>query len=663
MPSFNAKEALLSGFQNEPAPRWNDTNLSPIHRKRYHHGAVAVHGKILIVGGHEEEEQSSSTLRSVEVYQQEKWNKKWPKLNHPRAEHATVVCRDRVYVLGGCNAEGTCLDSIECLNLATKSPQWIVSSVTLSSPKRGCTAVAAGSYLYVMGGKTDVVGSCLERVDVIDTVGRKLHKGPSLLARRFGCASAIVRNTIYVVGGQDCAGKSLDTIESLHVGGGKASWQSCPFTLSTPRLYPAVTKVSQCLVVIGGKCDASKELACVEVVDTQRNVVWNMAPLRQARYACTAITLRNSRVVVIGGYSSITGVFSSMEVLNLVSLPIQTQIAVVERELEQVRRGSSLKSLLGGGSLKKSKSKSSSLKAFLQDLKERADSQDDDNYDSSSLDGDELPVYDNGRIYAKRQLKDSGQAQVYKGVMEGRDGSKQTVAIKVFKRKSDWDDCKQELMTLLKISGHPNVMEVWDFYEVPMPAFVMRFVAGGDLRDYLDKKGKLTGKSATRVLRGIAEGLLHLHSNGIVHRDLKSLNVLLEKKGKSITPVVIDLGLGKAVDPGSDITGEFQTVGYMGTASWMAPEMAAKAKWSTKTDMFALGVIMWEVLTGLMPYPGMGFTEVLTYVVREGGRPDYAGQMDKAKVSKAHQDLVRNLWHKDPSTRPSAEEFLVLIDK
>ena len=209
----------------------------------------------------------------------------------------------------------------------------------------------------------------------------------------------------------------------------------------------------------------------------------------------------------------------------------------------------------------------------------------------------------------------------------------------------------------------PNVMEVLDFFEVPMPAFIMRFVAGGDLRDYLDKKGKFSGKHAVRLLKGIGEGLRHLHSNAIVHRDLKSPNVLLEGKGSEMRPVVIDLGLGKQMDGGGahEQDGQFQTRGVMGTAGWMAPEMIAKAKWSTKTDMYALGIIMWEVLTGAIPYPGRNFTEIIMLVHRENGRPNVR-LLTKAKVPQAQVDLVRSLWQRDPAKRPSADEFLARLE-
>lgn len=682
MPSMDPKEALLSGFQSEPAPRWssdgstNNTsnNSSPsLNRKRYNHGAVVLpaESKILVVGGQEEKE--GATLRSVEVLENKKWNKKWPKLNQNRAEHATVLCNNTVvYVMGGYSSNNNeCLDSIECLNLSAKTLKWqVLENVTLTSKKRGCAAVAVGNYIHIMGGM-QANGNVISSVDVLDTRTNQVMRGVALGTKRYGAACALVERTIYVVGGHNNSQKVLDSIEALHLTDGKPSWQTCAFTLSTPRVFPAITVVSHCLVVVGGRSDSLAELASVEVVDRKRHTVWKLPSLPEARCGCTAVTIKQSRIVVVGGYNSATGIFSSMQVLNLHTLPIQTQITVVERELLQIRRASSsIKSLFGGAKKKNKRgiSKSSSLKVFLEELKERAGSQDDNDSWQSSLDNDddvELPSYDCGRIYAKKMLKDSGQAQVYKGIMEDKGGSpKQTVAIKVFKHRSDWDDCKQELIVLLKMSGHANVMDVLDFYEVPKPAFIMRFVTGGDLRDYLDKKGKLTGKTAMNILHGIGQGLCHLHKNAIVHRDLKSANVVLEKKGKSRTPVLIDLGLGKAVDPDNAMD-EFQTVGCLGTACWMAPEMASEGKWSTKTDMYALGVIMWEVLTGDYPYSGMGWgwNQILVYVVRKNGRPDDDGQMNKAKVSKPHQDLVESLWHADPNRRPSAEEFLARLDK
>jgi hypothetical protein len=124
-------------------------------------------------------------------------------------------------------------------------------------------------------------------------------------------------------------------------------------------------------------------------------------------------------------------VFLSSSSVQLRACPLRAQIAAVERELQQVRgRASSLNPCKAGN--KDKAKKNASLKAFLREIKENSEGQEAPElmlHDSffSSFD-DELPVYDNGRIEAKRELK-KGQAQVYKGVMKEKDGSKKNVAI------------------------------------------------------------------------------------------------------------------------------------------------------------------------------------------------------------------------------------------
>lgn len=131
----------------------------------------------------------------------------------------------------------------------------------------------------------------------------------------------------------------------------------------------------------------------------------------------------------------------------------------------------------------------------------------------------DLPTFDEGNCFATKLLKDSGQAKVYEGTMKGkRGGSDVKVAIKVYHDEKAWKECKEELKTMLRLSGHPNVIDVLDFYEIPKPCVIMRLVQGGDLRDYLEKNGSISGDNAIAVLDGIAQGLAYLHSNNIVHR-------------------------------------------------------------------------------------------------------------------------------------------------
>jgi len=238
----------------------------------------------------------------------------------------------------------------------------------------------------------------------------------------------------------------------------------------------------------------------------------------------------------------------------------------------------------------------------------------------------------------------------------------QIVALKVYRNAKDWNDCKDELKSLMRISGHPNIMEVIDFFEVPIPCVVMPFVNGGDLRYYLDREGAMSKSNALRVLRGIATGLQHLHSNHIVHRDMKSPNILL--KMPSFVPVLIDLGLGKALTKEDTQL----TDAPKGTILWMAPEMLREKKWSVKTDIFAYGIILWEIVTGFIPYEDSGFEsmpEILTFVLISDGRPTLskASNIPWVRSYGGLLNLMQNCWSKDPLIRPTADEILNALTK
>lgn len=147
-----------------------------------------------------------------------------------------------------------------------------------------------------------------------------------------------------------------------------------------------------------------------------------------------------------------------------------------------------------------------------------------------------------------RALTESGQAQVYAGE---KMSTKEKVAIKVFlgAGSSAGSTFRTELRMLLKMPEHPNVISVLDFFEYPRPALITTLIeGGGDMLQHIRERGRMDSSSAAVIAAELAEGVLHLHRNGIVHRDLKSANVLLRAKAESnrLTPVIIDLGLGAA---------------------------------------------------------------------------------------------------------------------
>jgi hypothetical protein len=152
---------------------------------------------------------------------------------------------------------------------------------------------------------------------------------------------------------------------------------------------------------------------------------------------------------------------------------------------------------------------------------------------------------------------------------------------------------------------HPNILNVYDFGEYQgTPYMIVEFVPGGSLADRLSQ-GILDQPTAIKYLRGIAAGLDHAHAQGIVHRDVKPANVLLEKDD---TPVLADFGLAKLLQ-GSSL--KSMTGVTTGTPAYMSPEQVSGSQVGPAADRYSLATIAYEMLTGIIPFDGVGVLEIL----------------------------------------------------
>ncbi len=143
---------------------------------------------------------------------------------------------------------------------------------------------------------------------------------------------------------------------------------------------------------------------------------------------------------------------------------------------------------------------------------------------------------------------------------------------------------------------HSAIVPVYDVGEADgQPYFVMRYMNGGSLSDRI-KAGGLTMEDATRILGAIAPGLDEAHSKGIVHRDIKPSNILFDKRGN---PYISDFGIAKLSQAQSgNVTGS----AIIGTPAYMAPEQAQGTEVDGRADIYALGIILFEILTGKQPF-------------------------------------------------------------
>ena len=154
---------------------------------------------------------------------------------------------------------------------------------------------------------------------------------------------------------------------------------------------------------------------------------------------------------------------------------------------------------------------------------------------------------------------------------------------------------KQELILARQVT-HRNIIRIYDLSEAEGVKFItMEFIEGEDLRGILTRRGKLPPDEAIDIIRQSCMGLQAAHVEGVIHRDLKPSNIMRDTAGRV---VIMDFGLAKTVQ--SD--GMTQTGMMIGTMEYMSPEQAMGSELDARSDIFAIGLIFYELINGTMPY-------------------------------------------------------------
>lgn len=197
---------------------------------------------------------------------------------------------------------------------------------------------------------------------------------------------------------------------------------------------------------------------------------------------------------------------------------------------------------------------------------------------------------------------------------------------------------------------HPNVVTVHAFGELGgMPYFVMEYVPGIDLAKLLAVRGRLPPQEAFRIVEGILQGVEAIHEAGTVHGDLKPGNVLV---GPGARISVIDLGLARLIG------GTVRDAGPVlaGTPAYMAPECLTDMTGvhGPAIDVYATGVIAYELLTGRLPFSGRALEVMTQHAYDEPTPPSLLG----VRISSALEEPVMQALEKDPERRPTAAALL-----
>jgi tRNA A-37 threonylcarbamoyl transferase component Bud32 len=242
-----------------------------------------------------------------------------------------------------------------------------------------------------------------------------------------------------------------------------------------------------------------------------------------------------------------------------------------------------------------------------------------------------------------RALGDGGMARVYLAHDEilNRD-----VALKVLREQFADDEefakrFKREALSAAALS-HPNIVSVYDRgQEAGTSYIVMEYVSGGTLKERISRGGPLDPKAATSIALQIAEALQAAHERGVIHRDIKPHNVLLTSSSGA---KVADFGIARAASAATIS----QRNMVLGTASYMSPEQAMGKAVTPKSDLYSLGVVLYEMLTGELPFTAEHPVAVSMKHVNDPLRPP---RELNPEIPEELNALITKLLAKDPDGR------------
>ncbi|XP_021747828.1 serine/threonine-protein kinase STY17-like isoform X2 [Chenopodium quinoa] len=223
----------------------------------------------------------------------------------------------------------------------------------------------------------------------------------------------------------------------------------------------------------------------------------------------------------------------------------------------------------------------------------------------------------------------------------------QEVAIKVLKSGHINTDVVKDFFQEVKIMRklqHKNVVQFIGACTKPPNLFlVTEFMPKGNLYDFMHKrKGVFKLQSLLRAAIDVSMGMEYLHQNNIVHRDLKTANLLMGEDG---VVKIADFGVAKVQTQSGVMTAE------TGTYRWMAPEVIGHKPYDHKADVFSFGIVIWELLTGELPYSSLTPLQAAIGVVQKGLRPAIPKHVHSNLA-----DLLERCWHLDPTLRPNFSE-------
>ncbi|KAH1231259.1 Serine/threonine-protein kinase STY46 [Glycine soja] len=294
-------------------------------------------------------------------------------------------------------------------------------------------------------------------------------------------------------------------------------------------------------------------------------------------------------------------------------------------------------------------------------------------------DGTDVWEIDPKHLKYGTQIASGSYGELFKGVY-----CSQEVAIKVLKAEHVDSELQREFaqeVYIMRKVRHKNVVQfIGACTKSPRLCIVTEFMSGGSVYDYLHKqKGFFKFPTLLKVAIDVSKGMNYLHQHNIIHRDLKAANLLMDEncvqcflyllflKMNSInwayrtesstfvplqTVKVADFGVARVKAQSGVMTAE------TGTYRWMAPEVIEHKPYDHKADVFSFGIVLWELLTGKLPYEYLTPLQAAIGVVQKGLRPTIPKNTHPKFV-----ELLERSWQQDPTLRPDFSEIIEILQQ